>query len=686
MMSKSLIPDYCVTDQTWGQANQEYLFTALRWLRGILEHYLAGSQNYPLPTEPEPDQIWQLLQARGADLSPPPLLEQLRQLFQLSDFEWSILLLCVGIELDPNFVTLCAAIQGEPRSYPTLSLAMAILPDAHWSAMSTARPLRRWQLVSLGEGQALTHCPLRIDERVLHFITGVEADDERLMGLISRLEIVSTLVPSQQTLVEQVAIQWQSPLNPASFPMIQFCGPDSVDKQAIAAAVCQQLGLQVSRLPVHHVPLLPGELQGLIRIWEREARLTRGVLLLDCDQLEQMDTARTLAMIQLIQQVNGLLMISSREPIAGLQRQTVRFDVAKPTPQEQLAVWQESLANLNLLNGHPDTLTHHSSAPLLPEQLRSLSVQFSLSAPTIRQTCAAAVSHWVDPQRQLLGDLLWDTCRQQARPRLEELAQRIEPMCSWDDLVLPDLQADILREMAAHVRQRATVYGTWGFASKSKRGLGISALFSGPSGTGKTLGAEVLAQELRLDLYKIDLSSVISKYIGETEKNLQRVFEAAETGGVILLFDEADALFGKRSEVKDARDRYANIEVSYLLQRMETYPGLSILTTNLKSALDTAFLRRLRFVVHFPFPDAAQRAEIWRRVFPANTPTEGLKIDKLAQLNMSGGNIRNIALNAAFLAADAQQSVQMQHILRAAQTEYAKLEKSLTDTEIAGWL
>jgi len=199
------------------------------------------------------------------------------------------------------------------------------------------------------------------------------------------------------------------------------------------------------------------------------------------------------------------------------------------------------------------------------------------------------------------------------------------------------------------------------------------------------MAAEVLAAELQLDLYRVDLSAVVSKYIGETEKNLRRIFDTAEDGGVVLLFDEADALFGKRSEVKDSHDRYANVEVSYLLQRMEAYRGLAILTTNLKSALDTAFLRRIRFVVQFPFPDAAQRAEIWRRIFPAATPTEELDATKLARLNVAGGNIRNIALNAAFLAAEAGEPVRMLHMLRAARSEYTKLEKTLTDTEVAEW-
>ena len=251
--------------------------------------------------------------------------------------------------------------------------------------------------------------------------------------------------------------------------------------------------------------------------------------------------------------------------------------------------------------------------------------------------------------------------------------------------MLADAQRETLRQLAAHVRRRLKVNEHWGFATKSARGLGITALFSGPSGTGKTMAAEVLANELRLDLYRIDLSSVVSKYIGETEKNLRRVFEAAEGSGAILLFDEADALFGKRTEVKDSHDRYANIEVSYLLQRMEAYRGLAILTTNLEGALDHAFMRRIRFVVRFPFPGREQRREIWRRVFPAATPLDGLDVDKLARLDVTGGSIHNIGLNAAFLAADADQPVRMGHLAEAARGEYGKLEQPLAELELADW-
>jgi SpoVK/Ycf46/Vps4 family AAA+-type ATPase len=298
---------------------------------------------------------------------------------------------------------------------------------------------------------------------------------------------------------------------------------------------------------------------------------------------------------------------------------------------------------------------------------------------------AAAEARYASQAAPQLGAALWQACRNQARPRLDDLAQRIRSVATWDDLVLPAASRATLREIAVQVRQRATVYGRWGFGERSNRGLGISVLFAGASGTGKTMAAEVLANELALDLHRIDLSQVVSKYIGETEKNLRRVFDAAEEGGTILLFDEADAIFGKRSEVKDSHDRYANIEVSYLLQRMEAYRGLAILTTNMKTALDAAFLRRLRFTVDFPFPDPEARTDIWQRIFPPQTPTLGLDASKLAQLNMTGGNIRNMALAAAFLAADDGSPVTMAHIRRAAVSEYRKVERVLSDQELRGW-
>ena len=479
------------------------------------------------------------------------------------------------------------------------------------------------------------------------------------------------LAASHQALAEQVAILWAEEEDDFwSAPLIQLCGAEAAEREAIAAAICDLLGLELHILWSHTIPTTPPDLERVKCLWEREVILNNRALLVAC---EEMEPTHQKALTWLLEETKGKIIVSSEQKRQVRGRLLISFDVPKPHAAEQRALWQRTLGPI---------------APSLNGQVEQLVAQFNMSAPAIKAAYTKA-SGQVVAQNQAaeeLGQLLWDSCRVQARPRLDHLAQRIEPSATWKELILPDSQRKILRDVAGHVRQRMKVYETWGFASKSRRGLGISALFAGASGTGKTMAAEVLANHLRLDLYHIDLSAVVSKYIGETEKNLRRIFDAAEAGGVILLFDEADALFGKRSEVKDSHDRHANIEVSYLLQRMEAYRGLAILTTNMKSALDSAFLRRLRFIVQFPFPKAKQRAEIWQQIFPANTPTQGLNYSKLAQLNVAGGNIRNIALNAAFLAADADEPVRMTHLLRAARNEYVKLAKQLTNSEIKGWL
>lgn len=370
-------------------------------------------------------------------------------------------------------------------------------------------------------------------------------------------------------------------------------------------------------------------------------------------------------------------MIASRESIR-LHRSVESYVVDKPSPAAQQRLWLDAL----------QAAAPGASSAVAPEFLGEVAEQFRLSAETIVSIAASTASAHEEAgeDARQLKERIWSACRLHARPRLEGLAEQIVPVSSWDDLVLPDAQMLVLRQIAAQSRNRMTVYESWGFSARGRRGLGLSALFAGPSGTGKTLAAEVLAHELRLDLYRIDLSAVVSKYIGETEKNLRQVFDAAECGGCLLLFDEADALFGKRAEVKDSHDRYANIEVGYLLQRMESFQGLAVLTTNLKSSLDKSFQRRLRFTVDFPFPDTAQRQQIWERAFPAQTPTHGLDAARLATLNMTGGNIHNIALNAAFLAADARQPVGMSHILQAAQLEATKTERPIAENEVRRWV
>jgi hypothetical protein len=660
------------TFNDWHAANQRHLVARLAEVRAALGRHAARAESGGGASAAEPPESPGCPPdvAREEEWTPdaPAALDELCEAFGLSPFERDVLLLCAGLELDASFAPLCAAAQGDTqRAYPTFGLALAALPLAHWSALSPAGALRYWRLIEVDAGRdSLTRAPLRIDERVLHHLTGLSYLDERLRGLVEPVALPDEMPPSQQELTRTVAEFLAGAGREQASPVVSLNGADAAGKRAVAAGAAARLGRRLHTMQAADVPQGVAEREALARLWERESVLQGSALLVE---MNETDAAH--AVVSLIEGVRGMVFVSARDPVRLRARPTFCVEVRKPSPAEQRELWQNALGPLARgLNGHLESLTAH----------------FNMGADAIRAASAQARARAADEDAEAVGEALWSACRVRGRSRLEDMAQRIEPAATWDDLVLPEYQLRTLREVAAQVRRRGVVYESWGFAARSERGLGVSALFSGTSGTGKTMAAEVLAGSLRLDLYRIDLSQVVSKYIGETEKNLRRVFDAAEESGAALLFDEADALFGKRSEVKDSHDRYANIEVSYLLQRMEAYRGLAILTTNLKTALDTAFMRRLRFLVHFPFPDAAQRTEIWRRVFPPGAPLDGLSCEKLARLSVAGGNIRNIALSAAFLAAEEGAGISMSHILRAARGEYEKMERPLTETETGGWL
>ncbi len=674
----------------WHQENQRYLSLSLLELRGRLEGYRdcssgnGGAANAGEPDpDPEPDpDLRQRLDDACRSMASPPALEILCRQFNLSNFERDILLLCAGVELESGFLSLLASLRGtRSQPHPTFSLALSVLKDPHWSALSPASPLRHWRLIEVEMGMSLTASPIRIDERVLHYLAGVSHLDERLAGIIAPVEVgcLPEAVPSHRALAEKIAAVWSGTYGASRLPVVQLCGEDSQAKRCIAALSCVILGMNLCSLSARSIPSAVGDLDAMIRLWERESVLSISALFLDCDDLDSADSSPLIR--QLADAASFPLIVSGRSKRRGFQGPVVTLDVGRPSQKEQRDLWLKMAGNAaSSLDGRLDAIL--SEFDLSPLEIRNAWAQVS-GCPDIGASDADGKDDLSCPKD--LEDLLWDSCRCQARRQLDDLAARILPAAGWEDLVLPQSQRRILLDIAAHVRNRAVVFGQWGFSRKVSRGLGISALFSGASGTGKTLAAEVLANELGLDLYRIDLSSVVSKYIGETEKNLKRVFDAAEQGGTILLFDEADALFGRRSEVKDSHDRYANIEISYLLQRMEAYRGLAILTTNMKGSIDPAFMRRIMFSVQFPFPDASQRAEIWRRMFPKDAPIDRLDVDKLSRLGVAGGNIRNIALYAAFLAADEGRPIGMKHLLHAAQVEYAKLEKPLTEAEVGGW-
>jgi SpoVK/Ycf46/Vps4 family AAA+-type ATPase len=621
----------------WLEANTRVLTAEFARIRA----HLAGEDITSVRTE---------LAAARAALPSPAAIDVLVEAFGLTAFERDVLLMCAGFSMSPEFAT-CNA------GFATFAQATT-LADAHWSAFTPVRPLRAARLIQVHDERSLLNSRLSLEERTLHYLAGVNYLDPRLQSIIERIDATGILSSSQESSVESTIRLLE---NGGPKLLVQLTGDDRGAQREVARRVAAHWGLSLRGVRSGDLPTGRAERDALVGMWNREATLLSSALLVD---MEPSDLHLVRGMVS---QLAGLTFITTQHAVS--LDSAVALHVQMPDVLEQKQLWLQTLG---------------ASAQLLNGSIEAAASQFRLSASEIARS---ALELRAAPQEHVsLERIFWNICRGKNRPRLDDLARRIDTRASWDDLVLPEQQTSVLRQIATHSRNRLQVHERWGFAAKSARGLGISVLFSGESGTGKTLAAEVLANDLRLDLYRIDLATMVSKYIGETEKNLRRVFDAAQASGAILLFDEADALFGKRSEVTDSRDRYANIEVSYLLQRMEEYRGLAILTSNLKSALDTAFYRRLHFIVQFPFPDAVQRERLWSSVFPAATPVEGVDPKRLAQLNVAGGSIRNIAMNAAFLAADAGVAVGMPHLLQAARGEALKRDRVVSDAEVRGWI
>lgn len=701
----------------WQKANEDYLAAALNWLRLKLTQH-AGPENQPIMLPPSTLQpsaaspgdaprkrfLWrvamtppqvnvaipsqrallppapletitdeQVAQAAAAmaaaeKVEPPPTLTIAARRFGLSQFERDVLLLCSAMELDTRIGALCARAHGDANKFhPTFALALSLFDEPAWDALSPERPLRYWRLIEINQpgAQPLTTSALRIDERVVNFIKGLNYIDDRLSPLLTPLEGLadaSPLPPSQQEVVDSIVASLKRSVPADGFPCIHLLGIDTSSKQLIASRVTTALDLHPYRMPAELLPTQAGDLETLARLWQRESLLLPVALYLDAHGLETSEAGgQAPPLNRFLTRAGGIIFLDTREMRAGLPGKVMSFDVAKPTPAEQRSAWATAL-------GQAETEA---------EPIR-LASQFNLNLTTIKQIASSALAQSAETKTDMSLSL-WTGCLASTRPRLDNLAQRLTPKATLDDIVLPEPERQLLRQIAQQVGQRNRVYEEWGFARKMNRGLGINALFAGDSGTGKTMAAEGIARKLNLDLYRIDLSAVVNKYIGETEKNLRRLFDAAEDGGAILFFDEADALFGKRSEVKDSHDRYANIEINYLLQRIEAYRGLAILATNMKSALDPAFMRRLRFIVDFSYPGPLERKAIWEGMFPAETKTSRLDFDRLARLDLTGGAINNVAINAAFLAAQTNSLVTMPLILDAARTEFRKLGRFINE-------
>jgi SpoVK/Ycf46/Vps4 family AAA+-type ATPase len=625
-------------------------------------------------------------------------LPYLSEVFHLTAFEEQCLIICLAPELDKKYEKLYAYLQDDITcKKPSIGLVLDLLRPTFEEKIEARvvfnpqAPLLKYRLLQLSEISPDGSSPfpsrlLKLDDRIVDFILGLRPMDARLASVA---RIVSSPIRSEGlTLPEEVQARIRSFVcshfdeASAAAKKLVFCfhGPYGSGKRSLAEAVCHDLGFSLIIADLSKMVMGRPPLDEISWLLGREAVLQPAALCLegfDCLLPEdEKNLSHLRSIVEMIQTFCRLTFIcSSRawKPKELLREETfidLKFNI--PDEKARKKLWER----------------HFNSRLKFVEKMDvyALASQFRFTGGQMEDALVAAqnLAKWRSPGngRITLEDL-YLACKLQSNSKLNILAQKIKPKFSWDDIVLPPDQLAQLREICHQAKYRHIVYGEWGFERKLSLGKGLNVLFYGPSGTGKTMAAEVIAHELHLDLYKIDLSQVVSKYIGETEKNLQKVFQEAQTSNAILFFDEADALFGKRSEVKDAHDRYANIEIGYLLQKMEEYEGITILATNLRHHIDEAFVRRIQMIVEFPFPDEAYRRAIWQVVFPREAPLgDDVDLGLLArEVSLAGGHIKNIALASAFYAAEKGDVIRMVHLLRSARREYQKLGRAWDGTE-----
>jgi ATPase family associated with various cellular activities (AAA)/Winged helix domain, variant len=617
--------------------------------------------------------IREQLAATLDEMGRPPALLQLFEAFELGAFEQDVVLLCTATELDPRFAS-------ESRLV-TVAQALESLPDAHWAALDAAAPLRGWGIVEFARATALPDSTLHLADDVLRFLMGFDpraGADAVFRAVAPPPAITASQLALGEHLAEAIATTLRVAGEP---PAIELHGATEEDRLAIAGACAELLEGALASAELVDLPAPGAELDALLLAWSRLGRMTSTLLCLTgAGAAEDPTVAHRLA--RALARVREPLFVSVQRPLTiEPVRPIVRREVVALSADERLEVWQVSV---DAMRGR---LRSRRTRGLV-DALEALAGDFRLGSRTIQRVCleteallrARDGAGSADPL--LIAALLREGCARTIRAHLDPLAERIT-LESVAEVVLPETEALLLLELEASIRLSNQVDARWGLGRG--RGRGTTALFAGASGTGKTHAAMALARRLGLDLYRVDLAGVLSKYIGETEKNLDRIFEAAEVGGVILLFDEADALFGKRSEVRDSHDRYANLGTAFLLARMESAPTPTILTTNLKEALDPAFIRRLHFVIEFPFPAQEQREEIWRTIYPPAAPVEELDPRRLAAVAASGGTISNIARRSAFLAASEPAAIEMRHLLLGTARELRKLGRDMTPEELEAW-
>ena len=606
---------------------------------------------------------------------PEPLLARLVRMFALSELDLVIVCLLLAPELDHELERVLAYARDDfTRKRDDIgSIARLIAAgdaptvDRVLLRFDDAAPLRRLGMVALGPAGDLpaTMRTARLADRIVGFLRGHDTVDELVHGLVRIRDLapLRTDVVMAPGLVEQIARALDESHRP---PRVLLAGPEGAGRGLVAEALLGERGRPSVRIDLAGI-VAEGRIAERLAAGLREAALRDAAAIIDGGAVIDRDVPR--AVVHAIADGTAELAVpvvfaftSHPSWLVEAVPALIEIDVPAPTFRDRLELWRRALAG----------------AAIATDDLETVASRYAFTGATIARAAYRAVqaARLRDPARpEVTLDDLGDSARLMFSHRLGSMAQRIPIGFSWSDLVLPRDTQDAVKEVVRFARHRSFLLEEWGFAAKLPYGRGVSAIMAGPPGTGKTMVAQLLAKELGYDLYRIDLSQVVNKYIGETEKNLARIFDEAETSHAVLFFDEADALFAKRTDVKSANDRYANLEVNYLLQRMETFDGVTLLATNLEQGLDDAFKRRVRFSILFELPEEAERKKLWISMFPPKVPlAPNIDWDLMAKrFEMAGGYIKKAALRAALIAAEARRPITTADLVEAARQEYREM-------------
>ncbi len=612
-------------------------------------------------------------------------LKQLQETFGLSPFEWWAFIVCLAPGLDLRYERIYSYLQDDiTRVSATVDLFLNLLLPGDPARLDALRcfeqraPLRFFRLLlpveEPGKHPNTLRQAFRVAPGIVDWLMGAYSPSAALGEWAEYVPLMDN-EDNRAAEVFQLDGMPQASIFADVHPMLSFYGEDFLQQELAARQLAAALRKPFLKVKYLADETLEPALEKLF-LAVRDARMLTALLYIQgCDVFIDREGCLLPSSFAALKLVEDSILFSSKKSfkfdpeMSGDATVLMRIPFASLSANERVDLWMTMLAG--------------AARDFSQEELEILAGQFALSSGQIIAASSSAMSQALQAGRTLQSADLFEAARLHSGHHLADLAHKIEPRYQWDDLVLPETPITMLREMVNMVQSRPLVLETWGLGRKLTAGAGISALFSGPPGTGKTLAAQIMANQLGVDLYRIDLSTVVSKYVGETEKNLERIFSEASESNAILFFDEADTIFGKRSEVKDAHDRYANIEVGYLLQRMESYNGVAILATNLRANLDDAFTRRLQFIVNFPFPDQEYRLRIWQVLMPPDLPlADDLDLKTMAKrFKLAGGSIRNIIVSAAYLAAADGGRVNMPHLLHGAKREIQKMGKLLQEND-----